>query len=354
MCSKSYFLGANTPIGFYSLFDELYNPNDNCSIFLIKGGPGTGKSSIMKKVASKAESFGFNVERIHCSSDPLSLDAVMIPEINTSIADATSPHVINPVYPGVCEHTIELSQCWNVNKLKNNTSEIKRITSENSSVHKKSVKYLKSAAAIDNEISEMILKITDLEKVKRFTERIIKTNKEQFTHGKKKKRFLSAVTPLGVAVQYDSILSENKNVIALNDKHSVISSIILKLLEKYIDENKISSTVCYCPMNPENKAEHIEVDNSFVIFTSNNYHPIITKATKTINTDRFINKNDYDKIKNKLAFLQKTKLELVGESVKCLEQAKLLHDVLESYYISAMDYFKVSQLTDELLKQIFN
>ena len=37
------FMGANTPQGFVSFFDELYNPYENCTPYIIKGGPGTGK-----------------------------------------------------------------------------------------------------------------------------------------------------------------------------------------------------------------------------------------------------------------------------------------------------------------------
>ena len=43
----SAFLGANTPKGFVSLFDELYNPYTTKNAYIIKGGPGTGKSSFI-------------------------------------------------------------------------------------------------------------------------------------------------------------------------------------------------------------------------------------------------------------------------------------------------------------------
>ena len=39
------FLGANTPIGFVSLFDELYDPYQEQHLYIIKGGPGCGKYS---------------------------------------------------------------------------------------------------------------------------------------------------------------------------------------------------------------------------------------------------------------------------------------------------------------------
>ena len=53
--TMSSFLGGNTPCGFVSFFDELYNPYEKHRALIIKGGPGTGKSGIMKTVAKKAE-----------------------------------------------------------------------------------------------------------------------------------------------------------------------------------------------------------------------------------------------------------------------------------------------------------
>ena len=97
----------------------------------------------------------------------------------------------------------------------------------------------------------------------------------------------------------------------------------------------------------------ITFDN-FTLFTSDTYHPLIRKAEKTINADRFIIKDKYNSRKNRINFLNKTKLELIGESVKCLQEAKAIHDILESYYIAAMDFRKVSELTDNIIKEIFS
>ena len=34
-----YFLGANTPSGFISRFDHLYDPDDGWFAYILKGGP---------------------------------------------------------------------------------------------------------------------------------------------------------------------------------------------------------------------------------------------------------------------------------------------------------------------------
>lgn len=87
-----FFLGANTPQGFVSRFDQLADASDGWRSFILKGGPGTGKSTLMKRVAKNVEEHCPLVEIIHCSSDVDSLDGVIAPAIKTSVADGTAPH----------------------------------------------------------------------------------------------------------------------------------------------------------------------------------------------------------------------------------------------------------------------
>ena len=47
-----YFLGANSPTGFYSLYDQLIDPEEAQELFILKGGPGCGKSSLMRRVGA--------------------------------------------------------------------------------------------------------------------------------------------------------------------------------------------------------------------------------------------------------------------------------------------------------------
>ena len=87
-----FYLGANSPGGFHSLYDELLRPEEARSIYILKGGPGCGKSSLMRRVGAAMEEHGLDVEYIVCSGDPDSLDAVVIPALKTALVDGTSPH----------------------------------------------------------------------------------------------------------------------------------------------------------------------------------------------------------------------------------------------------------------------
>ena len=94
-----YFLGANSPQGFYSLYDQLLSPETANAIYIIKGGPGCGKSTLMRQVAAQAAQAGETAEYILCSGDPDSLDGVVLPRLKAALVDGTAPHVIEPKYP---------------------------------------------------------------------------------------------------------------------------------------------------------------------------------------------------------------------------------------------------------------
>ena len=90
-----YFLGANSPSGFYSLYDHLLPPERASRFYILKGGPGCGKSTLMRKVARRAEEAGETVEYTLCSGDPDSLDAILLPRLGVAIVDGTwsSPNI---------------------------------------------------------------------------------------------------------------------------------------------------------------------------------------------------------------------------------------------------------------------
>ena len=85
---------------------------------LIKGLPGTGKSTLMKALGAEAEKRGFDVLYGWCGLDPAGVDLVQFPELSVCLLDATKPHVYDPERPGdeildlvhMCEESAEAEQ----------------------------------------------------------------------------------------------------------------------------------------------------------------------------------------------------------------------------------------------------
>ena len=53
-----------------------------------------------------------------------------------------------------------------------------------------------------------------------------------------------------------------------------------------------------------------------------------------------------------MAFDRGVAAELISAAVAALKKAKEIHDELESYYINAMDFGKVSAVADSLITRI--
>ena len=74
--------------------------------YFIKGRPGTGKSTFLKKIAAAAREQGFAVELYRCSLDPNSCDMVVIRELGFCVFDSTAPHEYFPEREG--DETIDI------------------------------------------------------------------------------------------------------------------------------------------------------------------------------------------------------------------------------------------------------
>ena len=66
-------------------------------MYIIKSGPGSGKSTLMRRVERHAQAAGLETEEVLCSGDPDSLDAVMIPALGAAVVDGTAPQGIVPL-----------------------------------------------------------------------------------------------------------------------------------------------------------------------------------------------------------------------------------------------------------------
>lgn len=96
--TKKRFFGTNTPFGTYNIVPSLLNRVRRAD--LIHGRAGTGKSTLMLKIATAILNHGYPIEVYHCSFDPSSVDMVLAPDLNYCIMDATEPHAFDPKKKG--------------------------------------------------------------------------------------------------------------------------------------------------------------------------------------------------------------------------------------------------------------
>ena len=347
---RKLFPGANTSNGFYSYFDYII-PKDVNRIFCLKGGPGVGKSSLMKKVAREFAEIGYDVEVFPCSSDPGSLDAVVIKKLKVVLLDATAPHIVDPKIPGAIDEIVNFGDFWNVDNLENNKIEITQCNKEISGCFQRAFKYLKAAEPIFYDIEVKNSDAMDFGKLNKFTEEFMEElfkgveNKGVFSMPRH--LFGTAITPIGHIDYADSLLQDAKKVYYLDGKIGYGKTTFLKRIYEKAVLKGLKVEVFHYPLIPE-KIEGIMIEDLGIAITTSS----LFKDQDTINLGEFVNKSKIDECKEELESDEKILDELINYAIYNLKKAKSNHDVIENYYIPNMNFEKVDELKNQLIERI--
>lgn len=350
---KKIFLAANSPKGFVSFFDELYNPYQNSRAYIIKGGPGTGKSSLMKKIGAAAEEKGFEVIYVFCSSDPRSLDGIIIPELSFCMADGTAPHVLEPRFPGAVENIVNLGAFWKKEELFQKADEIRALSLENSIYHRRSVRFLAAAGELLEENEKLVSPLVLEEKLSGFAQRFCSrelSNKKTGVPGKKKNCLLSGITPEGVVFFGSTVKAFATRIIAVEDENGPVSGALLEQIGETAVKNGHDVVFCRCPMKPRGFCEHLLFpDASLALVTAKTAHDLRLPLSRTIHAKRFLDEKRLFENKNRLSLNRRLSAELIDGSVELLSKAKEVHDRLERLYIESMDFEKLNNFSKEFI-----
>ena len=151
--NKIFFAAANGYDGFVSYFDKIFDPRNFTRLYILKGGPGTGKSSLMRKISTALAERGAICESILCSSDKDSLDGIICEKRDRRVAiiDGTSPHERDTLLPGAADEIINLGDFWERKWLTAGRDKIAELNSEKKMAYAAAYAYLKTAGTANRE-----------------------------------------------------------------------------------------------------------------------------------------------------------------------------------------------------------
>ncbi len=341
---KKYFASANTEKGFVSYFNEIYGELD--MVYIIKGGPGTGKSSLMRKIADEAEAEKYSVEYFYCSSDPLSLDGIIIEELNTAVIDGTAPHTYDPRYPGVKDKIIHLGENWDETMLRKSSREICEIIDTKKALYNNVYNYLSAAGRVEAEMKMCNRRAVLFEKMQGAVDRLSKGWKNGAGFSKKI-RPVEGISHAGHIIYHTYHRSAENNYV-IRDRYG-IGNIFIEMIIKKAESKGLK--VVYSPsfLDVSNVSAILlpEVSSSFVISDDNDINK------KQINMDRFIDIERIRRNKQKNRFARRCLNSLYEGVQKGFDEIYELHSQLERYYIEAMDFAKNEEVLKRIKKEMF-
>lgn len=345
-----FFMGALGPKGFQGYFDWL-DTREQVPLYLIKAGPGCGKSTLMNRLAQASP---LAVERIHCSSDPDSLDGVIFSRPRAAIIDATAPHTVEPAYPGAVQKVVDLHHVLDNDYLTAHRGEIVALFRRCSALQEQAGRSIRAAAALLEDSRRITAPLVNEEKLLGWTRRLGARRLPRTDHpGSESIRLLSAVTPKGRMVFLNTVKALADEFIVLHDEQGAAAPMALALLREMALERGYSIITCPCPLR-EGVIDHLFIPELRLAFlTGNSWHPMNLDGRQNVHCTRFLEKGALRGQRARLRFDRRAAVELLELASEAQRQAKASHDELESYYRTAADFSQLDEIAARLTETLF-
>ena len=341
-----FFLGANSGRGFQNLFGEFCTPEDHHDLLVLKGGPGAGKSTMMRRIGQAMEQRGEQVEYFYCSGDPKSLDGVHIPRIRTA------PHVIEPKYPAAADRYVNLGEFYDITAAKTARADIIRHTKAVSAAYQRAYRALGAARQIEDDTAVLMTGGLDGDKLLRRTEGIIgREIRGKGPGGPDAFRFLGSMTCKGPIWRFDTAAALCPKVYQLQDSFGFATP-MLEQIRAAARSRGYRAIVCPDPEHIDRIQHLLLPDLGLAFVTSREGMVYDGPAYRRVRLDAMMPGSYYKRNKSRLKFVRRVVEVLRAEGLEALREAKAAHDALEAVYVPYVDFDGVNACTARELERI--
>ena len=339
---KKYFAAANSYDGFISYFDSVFNPKEYSRLFVLKGGPGTGKNSFMRGIQKRFSEKRFEIEEIYCSSDPTSLDGIIIKDGAEKIAviDGTAPHERDTRVPGAVDEIVNLGQNWDTEWLSSKRDKIIALNDEKQRAYSTAYQYLKIGKGAFEFIKNAHISCFDFQSAKMRARKLLEDVKKT-EYREKSVRLVSAFGKDG-SVTLDTIDKISENSLKISGNY-IDAMLFICVLMNQSEEKEISYQLSPYPLcNSLYEAVYFPDSRMGIAITAQDGDVDAETFSKHFSTV------DASRIKKAEIILNDAK----DEAIRWFKIASDLHFRLEDIYSMAMSFEENDKLLEKTISEI--
>ena len=357
---KIFFASSNSSKGFHNDFSICLGKACGVErLYIIKGGPGTGKSYFLHTVAKYAVSQGYDATYYACSSDPSSLDGIRLEKKGkpcVALMDGTAPHVCEPTLPGIQEDLVNLGAFWDTQKLRASAQEVKNASRLKSAAYAEAYQYLSAAGKTQEVADDLILPCVQHEKLCALASRIVK-------HQPTGKVFcatpahLRAVSMSGKAYldTFEQMAkASGGDMVVIQDYYGTAWCLTQEIL-RMAEHKKCKVLVSRDPVH----LSHVDG----IFFEDTGLCVLVSKRTEdascasphahTVSLRRYVDAKKIKEIRTRLRQTKHLTDALTDAALESLHRAGKYHFELEAIYASAMDFSQKEAYTQDFCQRIF-
>ncbi len=339
---SSTFISANSGNGFYSLYDSVFDTRKFDCIYVLFGGPGTGKSTFLRGIAQKAREMGCGVDEILCSSDPASLDALILSkgEKRVGVLDGTPPHGRIITAPAVKEELINLGAFWDGGHIATHKDKILSLAEKKKSAYARTYALLSALEGVWKEGYLTLLPLFDREKAKRHIRHKLQACKQK---GEAQHRFMRAYSSKG---EYRAkFLEDRVQCVLYIGGNRNAAEIYLTYFEEILQELSIERTVFHAPLTPK-AIDAIYLNEIKTLLIKEELRAQMPSGRRIV-ADRF-----FPALSATEKERRALKEELTLAALTALKEAGEAHAAMEAYYMDGMDFEALERFSKQKTEQI--
>lgn len=351
------FAASNSSRGFRSYFSECFGAGSGVErLYIIKGGPGTGKSYFMRTVARYAASRGYRVTEYYCSSDPTSLDGIRLdpPHGSTepcvALVDGTPPHVCEPTFAGVREELINLGQFWNGERLRSAAADIRALSAGKSQAYAMAYAHLRAAGEMDAVSDGLTDGCVDSKRLRSLASRLLRGLPEGDGF---------AVTPalcsaIGMTgeVRFDTYerLASKGELVRISDYYGLGYRLMRELMSLTKEKGQ-RAWVAYNPV----LADKIEA----LYYPATGLCIVLGEETdddsrcRSVTLRRYADAEALRRVRGEIRHARHLYCEMLDGALRCLDRVAEQHFALEKIYSASMNFGEQSAYCANFCKTVF-
>lgn len=348
--TRSLFPGAMGPDGFVSCFDHLIHPQQLRRKLILKGGPGVGKSTFMRRIHAELCKNGEPSTLYFCSGDPDSLDAIAIAHKGLLILDGTAPHIIDPEIPGARDSLINLGEFLDEPAMRPRLAHIRSIMADHKASMRRAGACLRAAKPLLRDSAAIITDALDPLRLSRITRALIQSVLDGPSDLKESMPNVRTVIADAVTCKGElSLIAENPlpRIIRLTGHGLMDFTPALRAVSQAAKSKDLGVEEYLNPQMPGSLL-HVAIPALGTLVTTSSVLPSeqIFDFSSCIPQGMLLRRE---------CVLEQAKAGAalhIRRAVDALKAAKQLHDELEAFYVPNMDFSRWQKKLDETLDSL--
>ena len=354
--SPRYFAASNSCEGFCNYYGEIFNDTRVERLYIIKGGPGTGKSHFMKTVARLGREHGYRVTEYACSSDPASLDGILLTREGSpsiGLLDGTAPHVREPVLPGVKEEIINLGAFWNSRRLAGQGDSVRHLAGEKAFAYDRAYTYLTAVGAVDRAADSLMEGCVITQRVNAMADRILRHQPAgDGTPPIPALRRAVSMTGQTCLHTFEREAAKVGGTVLVLEDHYGLSYRLTRALFVRSEAARHGMLVSYDPVFPS-KIDGLYYPANGLCILAGNAEPEEGCATRAISLRRLADSDALREVRGELRRAYALRESLLTCALQEMASAARFHFELERIYAEAMDFGAKERFAEEFCRELF-